>query len=193
MSGENPTPERLGAFSDGVLAIIITIMVLELKVPRDSNPEALLSLWPTFLSYGLSYLFVGTVWVNHHHLLRYTERAEPKVIWANLVLLFFVSLIPFFTAYMAETRMDPFTTALYAGIFLLITIAFMFFQKVIASQFQGDTRLMLMDRAARRRNWIALLSYTAAIPAAWIQPALSLAIIVAVSGLYFVPEALWCR
>jgi len=93
MSRENPTTERLGAFSD-------------------------------FLSYGLSYLFVGTVWINHHHLLRYTERAEPKVIGANLVLLLFVSLIPFFTAYMAETRMDPLTTALYAGIFLSITISF---------------------------------------------------------------------
>ena len=137
-------------------------------MPREANLDSLIALWPTFLIYGLSYLFVGTVWVNHHHLLRYSDRAEPKVIWANLFLLFFVSLIPFFTACMAETRRARFTTALYAGIFLLITIS-------------------------RRRNWIALFSYAVAIPTAWLQPAVSLAIIVAVFGLYFVPEAIWCR
>lgn len=106
-----PTPERLAAFSDGVLAIIITIMVLELKVPHESSLQALCGMAGTFFSYGLSYLFVGVIWINHHHLIRHTERAELALIWANLFLLFFVSLIPFFTAYMAEKE-DSFTTAL---------------------------------------------------------------------------------
>jgi uncharacterized membrane protein len=136
MATRKPTPERVGAFSDGVLAIIITIMVLELKAPRDASLGALMEQWPTFLSYALSYLFVGVFWMNHHHhLFHHTERAEPTVIWANLFTLFFVSLIPFFTAYMAETRISPFTTSLYAGIFLLITVAFMLLQKAIALQF----------------------------------------------------------
>jgi uncharacterized membrane protein len=87
--------ERLGAFSDGVIAIIITIMVLDLKPPHESSLQALLGLWPTFSAYALSYLFVGVVWVNHHHLLRYVENASPSIIWSSMVFLFFVSLIPF--------------------------------------------------------------------------------------------------
>ena len=125
-------------------------MVLDLKVPHEANPAALAELWPTFLSYALSYLFVGTFWVNHHHLLHHTERAEPGVIWANLLVLFFVSLIPFFTAYMAESRMEPFTTAVYAGIFWLITIAFMILQNTIARQFGSNSELRAMDRAGHQ-------------------------------------------
>lgn len=176
MARSKATPERLGAFSDGVLAIIITIMVLDLKVPHESGLAAMAGMWPTFFSYALSYLFVGVVWINHHHLIRHTERAEPGVIWANLLLLFFVSLIPFFTAYMAE-KMDSFTTACYAGIFLLVTIAFMLFQNTIAKQFE-TAELREMDRAGRKRNWIALVSYAAAIPAAYLHPWVSLAIVV---------------
>jgi len=174
-----PAPERLAAFSDGVLAIIITIMVLDLKAPHDASLRALLDLWPTFFSYALTYLFVGVFWVNHHHLLHHTERADPMVIWANLLTLFFVSLIPFSTAYMAENRMDPFTTALYAGIFLLVTVAFM-----------TDARLRAMDRAARKRNWIALAAYAVAIPAGYLHPAVSLLINLGIAALYFVPDAL---
>lgn len=185
-----PTTERLAAFSDGVMAIIITIMVLELKAPRDASVRALLELWPTFLSYTLSYLFVGVFWINHHHLLRHAERAEPMMIWANLLVLFFVSLIPFFTEYMAENRMNTFTTALYAGIFLLVTVAFMILQKTIAQHFGPDAKLRAMDRAASKRNWIALVSYVIAIPAAYLHPAVSLIIIVGIAGLYFVPDAL---
>jgi uncharacterized membrane protein len=190
MAAHKATPERLGAFSDGVLAIIITIMVLELKIPHESGPRALAAMWPTFFSYALSYLFVGVVWINHHHLIRYTERAGPGVIWANLLLLFCVSLIPFFTAYMADTRMDSFTTALYAGIFTLVTVAFMLFQSMIARQFEGDAGLRAMDRAASKRNWVALGSYAIAIPAAYLHPAVALAIIIGISALYFVPDAL---
>src|ERR1700679_3801231 len=84
MAGKRPTPERLATFSDGVIAIIITIMVLELKVPHEPNLRALGELWPVFLSYALSYLFVGVFWANHHHLLRHAKDAEPTMIWANL-------------------------------------------------------------------------------------------------------------
>jgi uncharacterized membrane protein len=188
MAERAATPERLGAFSDGVLAIIITIMVLELKVPHESGLVALTGMWPTFFSYALSYLFVGTVWINHHHLIRHTERAEPGVIWANLLLLFFVSLIPFFTAYMAE-KMDSFTTALYPGVFLMVTIAFMLFQNMIARQFR-TAELRAMDRAGRKRNWAALVSYAVAMPAAYLHPAVALTIVVGIGALYFAPDAM---
>lgn len=189
MATPKSSPERLATFSDGVLAIILTIMVLELKTPHAATPRAFLEMGRPFFSYALSYLFIGVVWINHHHLLQHTERAEPGVIWANLLLLFFVSLIPFFTEYMAE-NMHSFTTALYAGIFLMVTIAFMLLQKEISMQFGTDAELIAMDRAASKRNWVALVSYAVAIPAAYLHPAVPLAIIFAVSALYFVPKAL---
>jgi uncharacterized membrane protein len=181
-------PERLGAFSDGVIAIIITIMVLDLRAPHDASLAALFALWPTFAAYALSYLFVAVVWVNHHHLLRYTEHASGAVIWTNMVFLFFVSLIPFCTSYMAENRMNSFTTALYAGNFLLITVAFMFFQWAITRQIDMLERESAAVRAATWRNWVALLLYVIAIPAAYLHPAVSLGLILVVAVLYFMPE-----
>jgi uncharacterized membrane protein len=182
-------PERLAAFSDGVIAIIITIMVLDLKPPRASNLAALYTLWPTFVAYALSYLFVGVVWVNHHHLLRYAENASTAVIWTSMAFLFFVSLIPFCTAYMAEHRMDSFTTALYAFVFLLITVAFMFFQWTVTRQLDMTDAENAAVRVATWRNWIVLLLYAVAIPAAYLNPILSLALILLVALSYFAPEA----
>ena len=183
------TPERLGAFSDGVIAVIITIMVLELKAPHTASPGALLALWPTFASYALSYLFVGTVWINHHHLLRYTDTATPAVIWSNLACLFTVSLIPFFTAYMAENRMAPFTTAMYAAEFLLVSITFHIFQLSITGQFENDPELEAKAEAGSRKNLTAMSLYTLAIPAAYLHPSVSFALIFGVGVMYFFPEA----
>jgi len=182
-------PERLGAFSDGVIAIIITIMVLDLRPPHDSNLGAVFALWPTFAAYALSYLFVGVVWANHHHLLRYAENASAPVIWTSMGFLFFVSLIPFCTAYLAERRMDSFTTALYAVNFFLITVAFMFFQWSITRQIDMTSSENAAVRVANWRNWIALALYALAVPAAYLHPAISLSLILAVALLYFVPEA----
>lgn len=182
-------PERLGAFSDGVIAIIITIMVLDLKAPHESNLGALFALWPTFAAYALSYLFVAVVWVNHHHLLRYAENASASVIWSNMAFLFFVSLIPFCTSYMAEQRMDSFTTALYASVFLLITVTFMLFQWSITRQIEMTAGESAAVRVATWRNWVAVLLYAIAIPAAYLHSAISLGLIMVVALLYFVPEA----
>jgi len=189
MEVKDPTPERLAAFSDGVIAVIITIMVLELKPPHDASVKSLLELWPTFVSYVVSYLFVGVVWVNHHHLLRYVERVCPLVIWANLLFLFFVSLIPFFTAYLAENRLDSFTTALYSFEFVLINLSFMFLQGTIAREFGDDAKLQAMARRSKRRNWLALMLYALAVPAAYVQPYLAFVLIFAVTLLYLVPDA----
>jgi uncharacterized membrane protein len=180
--------ERLGAFSDGVIAIIITIMVLEMKVPRDASMAALLGMWPSFFSYALSYLFIGIVWVNHHHLLRYTENADTLVIWSNLGFLFFVSLIPFFTIYMTANRMNSFATAVYAANFLLVTIAFYFFQLAIAKQLREGSKSKTVIEGATWKNWIGMLFYALAIPSAYLHPYISPALIFGVALLYFVLE-----
>ena len=188
------SPDRLGAFSDGVIAVIITIMLLELKAPHEATLAALAALWPTFASYTLSYFFIAIVWVNHHHLLRYAQAAEPSVIWSNFGFLFSVSLIPFFTSWLAESwtagsRMAPLPTALYAANFLLVTFAHSLFETAIARQSVQDPQLKSKLRSAHRRNWFAALVYSLAIPAAWLHPACSLALILGVSLLYFTPEA----
>jgi uncharacterized membrane protein len=188
MARRHPTPERLGAFSDGVLAIIITIMVLELRAPHEVGLKALGSLWPTFLAYALSYIFVGVFWANHHHMLQHAERADHMVVWANLFVLFFVSLIPFFTAYLAQNRLEPFAMALYAVDCFLITATFMLLQKVIAAQYT-NAELKHMDRGARRRNLIALVSYAAAIPAGYLHPIVPIIIILGIGAVYFIPDA----
>jgi uncharacterized membrane protein len=183
------TPERLGAFSDGVIAVIITVMVLDLRVPHDASLTSLLALWPTFASYMLSYFFVAIVWVNHHHLLRYAESAEASVIWSNFGFLFTVSLIPFFTSYVAENRMAPLPTALYAAVFLLVAIAYILFQTSISRQSKEDLDLKKKLQAAWRRNLLAALLYAVAIPAAWLHPAISLTLVFGVCLLYVAPEA----
>jgi uncharacterized membrane protein len=189
MAARKASPERLGAFSDGVIAVIITIMVLDLKAPHDTSPGALLALWPAFASYGLSYLFVGVAWINHHYLLRYAESADSSVIWTNLLFLFLVSLIPFFTSYLAENHMSSLPTALYAVVFLLITVAFNLFQRAITRQAGEEAELKALIHAASLRNWIALLGYAVAIPAGYFYPAASLGLILVISLLYFVPDA----
>jgi uncharacterized membrane protein len=189
MEAKDPTPERLNAFSDGVIAVIITIMVLELKPPHDASVASLRELWPTFLSYVISFLFVGVVWVNHHHLFRYVERVCATVIWVNLAFLFFVSLVPFVTAYLAENRLNAFTTALYAGMCVLITISFNFLQGTIVREFGDDQKLQALAHGAKRRNRLALLVYTLAIPVAYVQPYVSIAMISGVTMMYFFPDA----
>ena len=190
MSREKPGPERLSAFSDGVIAIIITIMVLELKVPHQATLSAVLALWPVLVSYALSYLLVALIWINHHHLVLHIRHANARLLWTNLLMLFLVSLIPFFTEFMAETRMAPFSTALYAASFVLVNLSFILFEGGVARQIDpGDVETLAARRRAHRRNWGALGLYTAAVPAAYLNPAVSLGLILFNALLYVVPEA----
>lgn len=128
MPQRRATVERLGAFSDGVFAVIITIMVLELKPPDHPTFAALLPLWPTALSYAVSYQFIAIVWLNHHHLLRFTGSATPRLIWINFLHLFMVSLVPFSTAWVARTRMAAVPVFVYAGVFVLVELAYFQFE-----------------------------------------------------------------
>ena len=190
MSRDKPGPERLSAFSDGVIAIIITIMVLELKVPREATLGAVLALWPVLISYALSYLIVAMIWVNHHHLVHHLRHADALVLWTNLLLLFLVSLIPFFTEYMAATRMARFPTALYASSFVMVAAGFMLFERQVALQIDTqDSETLVSRRRANRRNWIALGLYAIAVPAAYLHPAVTLSIILFNALLYVAPEA----
>src|SRR6202012_4930272 len=118
------TPERLSAFSDGVFAVLITVLVLELRPPEQPSFEALLSLWPTWLSYAVSYLFIAIVWVNHHYLMRYADEATSRLLWFNFAHLFSMSLLPLSTAWMAVSRLAPQPVAFYAAVFFLVNVTY---------------------------------------------------------------------
>ena len=118
------TPERLSAFSDGVFAVLITVLVLELRPPEQATFAALLALWPTWLSYAVSYLFIAIVWINHHYLLRYAGEATPSLLWFNFAHLFSMSLLPLSTAWMAVSRLAPQPVAFYAAVFFLVNATY---------------------------------------------------------------------
>jgi uncharacterized membrane protein len=178
---------RVEAFSDGVIAIIITIMVLELKVPHGADPALLLGLWPVLLSYALSFLMIAIYWVNHHNLLHQSKRATTVVLWCNIFWLFCLSLIPFATAYMGENRFTPFSTALYAAVLLLTGLSFVPMRAAIAAQSKGEYDVM-WTRAARK-NYLSVALYAAAVPLAFVHPAIALVLAFAVGAIYFLPNA----
>jgi uncharacterized membrane protein len=126
MATREVKPDRLSAFSDGVFAVIITILVLEMRPPRAPSFEALVSLWPTAVSYAVSYLFIAIVWINHHHLLRHANVLTSRLIWANFAHLFTVSLMPFSMAWIAQTDLAAVPVSLYAGVFVLVNATYLF-------------------------------------------------------------------
>jgi len=121
---QKATPERLSAFSDGVFAVLITVLVLDLRPPEAPTIAALLRLWPSWLSYAVSYLFIAIVWVNHHYLMRYAEEATPRLLWFNFAHLFSMSLLPLSTAWMAVSRLAPQPVAFYATVFFLVNVTY---------------------------------------------------------------------
>lgn len=184
------TPGRLEAFSDGVIAIILTIMVLELKSPDSADVRALAHDWPIFISYIISYFYIAVYWINHHHLFHRVKHVDLPVLWANIALLFFMSFIPFFTEWMESTRLSPFPTAVYAATMLVTGAAFSVLDRVVARQSIGDLQMVLMRRAAQRKNMIAIAIYAAAIGTAFYKTTISLALIFVVALLYAIPS-LW--
>ncbi len=185
-----PSPARLEAFTDGVVAIIVTIMVLELKVPHSAEPAALLAIWPVFLAYALSFVMVGIYWVNHHHLFKAVRHVDDHVLWANLLVLFFLSLIPFTSGYMSENHFAPFPTAIYAISMLLPALAYLLMTVAIRGCHPDwdAQHAHLIGPAATRRNFLSIAAYVPAIGLAFVHPALSLACIVFVAGLWTVPN-----
>ena len=178
---------RLEAFSDGVLAIIITIMVLELKVPHGETPDALLPLLPTFLSYVLSFVYIGIYWNNHHHMLHTATRVTGPMLWANLHLLFWLSLFPFATGWMGENHFAPMPAALYGLVLLMAAIAYWLLEQAIIAS-EGAASML---KRAVGRDWKGKLSpvlYAIAIAATFRAPWVAQAIYVFVAILWLVPD-----
>ena len=181
------TKSRLEAFSDGVIAIIITIMVLELKVPHGESVEALAPLIPVFLSYVLSFVYLGIYWNNHHHMLHATQRVTGSILWANLHLLFWLSLVPFTTGWMGENHFAAAPSALYGVVLLMAAIAYWVLQQLIIAS-QGPDSLL---KKAIGRDWKGKLSpalYVVAILLAFWSHWISQAVYVFVALIWLVPD-----
>ena len=178
---------RLEAFSDGVIAIIITIMVLELKVPEGADLAALRPMIPVFLGYLLSFVFIGIYWNNHHHLLHAVQKVNGSVLWANLFLLFCLSLVPFVTAWMDENHFAAIPVALYGVDMLLCAIAFTILARVLIAHHGKDSTLAIAI-GGDQKGKISLVLYAAAIPLAFVDPRLSLACYVTVAVIWFLPD-----
>jgi uncharacterized membrane protein len=179
---------RLEAFSDGVIAIIITIMVLELKVPHGSDWQSLQDLLPVFLSYVLSFVYLGIYWNNHHHMLHTVQHVSGGVLWANLHLLFWLSLVPFVTGWMGENHFAALPTALYGVVLLLAALAYWILQNRIISVGGGRESLLARAVGRDRKGKISPLLYAVAIPLAFWSQWLAGAIYVAVAVMWLVPD-----
>ena len=178
---------RLEAFSDGVLAIVITIMVLELKVVHDSSIEALTKIIPTFLSYVLSFIYIGIYWNNHHHLLHTLKKISGSILWANLHLLFWLSLIPFTTAWMGENNFAPAPAAIYGVVMLMAAIAFFILQQLIIAS-QGEDSILKKAVGKDLKGKISPVLYVIAIPFAFWFQWISIGLYVLVAIIWLVPD-----
>ena len=179
--------ERLTAFSDGVIAIIITIMVLELKVPHEDNLAALRPLIPVFLSYILSFVYLGIYWNNHHHLFQVVQHINGRVLWANLHLLFWLSLIPFVTAWMGENYFTAVPVAFYGGVLLFSAIAYSILTMTLVAHHGKDSTLATaIGRDFKGK--VSLAIYTVAIPLAFANLWLALSLYVLVAIMWLIPD-----
>ena len=178
---------RLEAFSDGVIAVIITIMVLELKVPHDSRLEALAPILPVFLTYVLSFIYVGIYWNNHHHMLHTVQHVSGGILWANLHLLFWLSLVPFVTGWMGENHFDALPTAVYGVVMLMSAIAYWILQRTILAALGPDS---VLHRAIGRdlKGKLSPFLYVLAIVLAFVNQWLSDALYVLVALIWLVPD-----
>lgn len=178
---------RLEAFSDGVLAILITIMVLELKVPHGADFAALRHVGPVLCAYVLSFIFIGIYWNNHHHMLQACEHVNGSILWANLHLLFWLSLVPFGTDWMGENPGSPLPTALYGAVLLAAGIAYLILQHAIVRDQGVHSKLrQLVGRDVKGK--VSAVLYTLAIGLAFVHTAIAQFIYVCVAGLWFIPD-----
>lgn len=178
---------RLEAFSDGVIAIIITIMVLELKIPHGTDWESLRPLVPVFLTYVLSFVYLGIYWNNHHHMLYITDQINGRILWANMHLLFWLSLIPFVTGWMGENHFAPLPTAVYGVVMLAASIAYYTLQKLIIGQ-QGANSKLKAAVGKDIKGKLSPLIYVAAIALAFVNQWISDGLYVLVALMWLIPD-----
>ncbi len=178
---------RLEAFSDGVIAIIITIMVLELKVPAGAHPGALRPLLPAFLSYVLSFIYLGIYWNNHHHLWQAVQKVNGKILWANMHLLFWLSLIPSVTSWMGENHFAPWPVALYGVVLFFAGLAYFILSRVLIAHHGTDS---FLAHAIGRdfKGKVSVATYATAIPLAFLAPRISCALYAVVAVMWFIPD-----
>lgn len=181
------TSNRLEAFSDGVLAIIITIMVLEMRAPEEASWEALQPILPIFISYLISFIYLGIYWNNHHHLLQVVERVNGKVLWANLHLLFWLSLVPFVTSWVGEHYTSAVPVALYGVVLLMASIAYRILELFLISEDTGNHHLKEAI-AMGSKEMVSTLLYIAAVPLAFVSGWISIGIYLLVAIIWFVPD-----
>ena len=178
---------RMEAFSDGVIAIIITIMVLEMKVPHGDDLAALRPLIPVFISYALSFLYVGIYWNNHHHMLHATRKVNGPVLWANLHLLFWLSLVPFVTGWMGENHFAALPVALYGVVLFMAGVAYFVLARALAAHHGKDSKLAVaLGKDTKGKASVAI--YAAAVPLSFVNPWIAFAMYVVVAIVWFIPD-----
>ena len=182
------TPERLSAFSDGVFAVLITVLVLELRPPEHPTFEALMALWPTWLSYAVSYLFIAIVWANHHYLLRYADEATPRLLWFNFAHLFSMSLLPLSTAWMAVSELAPQPVAFYAAVFFLVNATYVALIWELIDEMPGEMMPPKVRKIMRARSLITLCCFALAAVVALKYPLAGLALCICCLVVYLKPE-----
>jgi uncharacterized membrane protein len=178
---------RLEAFSDGVIAILITIMVLELKVPHGAEFRVLLPLWPVFMSYVLSFIYIGIYWNNHHHLIHAVQEVSGGVLWANLHLLFWLSLIPFVTAWMGENHFEPGPTAAYGFVLFMCASAYAVLARVLIANHPKNSTLAEAI-GDDRKGKVSIVLYLAGIALAWFAAWLGFVVYIGVAVMWLIPD-----
>jgi uncharacterized membrane protein len=188
MSRGEMTTGRLEAFSDGVIAIIVTIMVLDLHAPSQPTWRALMKIAPIFLSYGLSFLVVSIMWVNHHHLIHAVRQVTGRLLWSNLNLLFWMSLIPFVTDFVGKNHREPMAVALYGLDLALCGSAFYLLRTELVRQESKDGNLRDYHESMQRKNAFSLALYFLSVPLAYVSIYASFFIFALIPAMYFLPE-----
>jgi len=182
------TTSRLEAFSDGVIAVVVTIMVLEMHAPTQPTLPALLKVAPVFLSYGLSFLVVAIMWVNHHHMIHAVRQVTARLLWLNLNLLFWMSLVPFVTDFLGRNYREPMAVALYGLDLTLCSSAFYFLRAELARQHSHDSEMSEYHRGMQRKNALSLLLYLSSAVLAYVSVYLSFFVFILIPAMYFLPE-----
>jgi len=185
------TKNRLESFSDGVIAIIITIMVLELHPPHEPSLVALLKLWPTFLSYVLSFVIVAIYWVNHHHLFHLVRKVDTRILWTNMNLLFWLSLFPWVTGYMGETRASPLAVSLYSFIAFACGVSSNLLRQCVSHQAPHDDLELALHAKRNRRSLIAISCYFLGALSAWLFVPLAIGMVALPMMMYFFADQIF--
>ena len=189
MHEEKITADRLATYSDAVFAVIVTIMVLELKAPDQATFSDLWPLWPTAISYAVSYLFIAIIWINHHYLMRLVGPPTLRLIWINFVHLFMVSLLPFATAWVASSKLASSPVVLYAGLFICVDIAYNVFEHQVLARADATQVSARTRRMARRRSVAVLAIFTTATLVAFVAPRLAFGLVCGALLVHLRPEA----